>query len=89
MESVQVVIGNQEYKLLGNPDIIQKAALEVNTHFDNLNNSNIAASKTSTVPILTALNLAEEKILSEDRNQQISDYISTELDKMIEFLQDS
>jgi cell division protein ZapA (FtsZ GTPase activity inhibitor) len=88
MESVQVVIGNQEYKLKGDLEIIQKAALEVNNHFEMLNQQ-IGTSKTNTVPILTALNIAEEKILSNDRNQSISNYISAELDKMIEFLKDS
>lgn len=66
MNSVKVKIGNKEYNLNGDRDLIVRSANEVNNQLNLLQNSS-SEIKGDILPILTALNIAESKILEIDK----------------------
>lgn len=66
MNSVKVKIGNQDYNLNGDSDLIIRSANEVNEHLKLLQNSSSNLSS-DILPILTALNIAESKITEIDK----------------------
>ncbi len=66
MNSVKVKIGNQDYNLNGDSDLIIRSANEVNEHLKLLQNSS-SSLNSDVLPILTALNIAESKITEIDK----------------------
>ena len=65
MNSVKVKIGNKDYNLNGDKDLILKSADEVNRHWNLLQTSSNGLSS-DYLPLLTALNVAESKITEVD-----------------------
>ncbi len=65
MNSVKVKIGNKDYNLNGDRDLILKSAEEVNKHWNLLQSSSNGLSNDN-LPLLTALNIAESKITEVD-----------------------
>jgi len=61
MNSVKVRIGNKEYNLYGDKELIEKSAEEVNRHLKLLQDSSSKIT-IDALPVLTALNIAESKI---------------------------
>lgn len=65
MNSVKVKIGNKDYNLNGDRELILKSADEVNRHWNILQTSSSGLS-VDHLPLLTALNVAESKITEID-----------------------
>lgn len=81
MNSVKVRIGNKEYSLSGDKELILKSADEVNKQLSLLQNS-VGNSQLEALPILTALNIAEMKITEvENLNKEIN-VLKTQLSEM-------
>jgi cell division protein ZapA (FtsZ GTPase activity inhibitor) len=81
MNSVKVRIGNKEYNLNGDKELIEKSAEEVNKHYKILQDS-APNLKIDALPILTALNIAESKI-NEISNLELEiELLKTQLNEM-------
>lgn len=81
MNSVKVRIGNKEYSLSGDKELILKSADEVNKQLSLLQNS-VGNAQLEALPILTALNIAEMKITEvENLNKEIN-VLKTQLSEM-------
>ena len=81
MNSVKVRIGNKEYNLNGDKELIEKSAEEVNKHFKILQDS-APNLKIDALPILTALNIAESKINEISSLQGEIELLKTQLNEM-------
>lgn len=81
-KSIRVSIGGKDYSLSGeNEELLRQSAHEVDSTFVHLKQRTNEQS-TSTLAVLTALNLAEEKIVLEDTVSRWSDSVSSRLDSM-------
>lgn len=81
MNSVKVRIGNNDYNLNGDVDLIKRSANEVNEHLKLLQNSS-SDIKPDVLPILTALNIAESKFTEIDKLEQEITQLKTSLTEM-------
>lgn len=86
-KTVRVKIGGQEYNLRSDDDARVRAISErVDTQMQHLRNK-IQDQSTSTLAILTALNIAEKEYESLEQARADTTYIVAELEKMSAFLQ--
>jgi cell division protein ZapA (FtsZ GTPase activity inhibitor) len=84
LKSIKVEIGNKEYRLTGEPELVEESRSAVNEQIEQLRMSN-GKQNGDTLSVLAALNIAEEKIIFERQTQnQIQSTIS-EIEKLTEF----
>ncbi|MBS4000475.1 MAG: cell division protein ZapA [Desulfobulbaceae bacterium] len=87
-KSFKVTIGGIEYKLTGdNEDLLRRAASEVDTHFSQIREQYSVSVSVNTLSVLSALNIAENKIKSEEKLKSDSEYLKTELNRMCDTLE--
>ncbi len=86
-KSIKVIIGGREFRLYGDDEeLIQRAAEEVNTKIKDIESTQ-SHLPANTVSILSALNLAEEKLKTEKDKEAKLDKLESELKKMCDFLE--
>jgi len=89
MKTVRVKIGNQEYNLRSdNETKLRAVADHVDRQFRQLQTATQEPS-TATLSMLTALNVAEEAYELRQQQHVDNEYLASEIEKMIQFLQQS
>lgn len=87
VETIRVTIRGKEFTLRGdNPDVISKAAKEVDSTMEQIQQRSNDQS-TSTISVLGALNIAEKYIQEQNIREQEQAYIVSELSSMVSFLE--
>jgi len=84
LKSIKVEIGNKEYRLTGEPELIEESRSVVNGQIDLLRMSN-GKQNGDTLSVLAALNIAEEKILFEKQTRNQIQSTINEIEKLTEF----
>lgn len=88
-KTIKTVIGGREYNLKGEDEnIIVATADEVNSQLENLV-KNTGELQRDSLPILAALNIAELKIKQNLENENNNNYLTDELNKMSDLLNNS
>lgn len=86
-KTVRVKIGGQEYNLRSDDEAKVRAISErVDNQMQQLRHK-IQDQSTSTLAVLTALNIAEKEYESLEQSKTDTDYVVAELEKMSAFLQ--
>lgn len=88
MSSVKIKIGDKEYPLTGDEELIRQSADVVNTQMEDIK-KHISDKSPETLSVLVALNIAEQKILKESKVENDLNFITDELLKMMEHLDSS
>jgi len=81
-------IGNFQLKLTGDKTKILESAEEVNSQLKILSDSKYDL-KQSDLPIMAALNLAEQGILNKDKHNSNINFVLEEVNKMAEHIKNS
>ncbi|MBM2813567.1 MAG: hypothetical protein HW421_329 [Ignavibacteria bacterium] len=85
---INVWIAGRQYRLVGEEDdIIQKAAEELNTQYEELRRR-YSNEETTTLTVLAALNIAEKYIRSEIQNEINTKYVAVQLTKMTKTIEE-
>jgi cell division protein ZapA (FtsZ GTPase activity inhibitor) len=88
-ETINFEIGGQTYKLVGNnKELTELAATLVNEKYNSIKSVSQSANNREIALMLTALNLAEEKVSLSRQNSLEEDAILLEIEKMISFVQE-
>ena len=86
-KSVKVIIGNKEFTLKGEDEVlIDQAAHEVDSQLGELNKRNSAESP-ETLSILAALNIAEKYYKGRLQDEANVKFVIDELNKMTEYIE--
>ncbi len=86
LQSVNVKIGGQEYKLRSDDEAkVRHLAEKVDVKIQHLRHK-IKEPSTTALTVLTALNIAEEGYELEQRSRFDLEYLSSELEQMGDFL---
>lgn len=86
-KTVRVKIGGQEYNLRSDDDVrVHAISDRVDTQMQQLRNR-IHDQSTTTLAVLTALNIAEKEYDQIEQSKADTDYVVAELGKMSRFLQ--
>lgn len=87
-KSFKVTIGGVEYKLTGdNEELLRKAAAEVDTQFSQIREQYNVSVSVNTLSVLSALNIAENKIQTEEKQKSDKEYLKAELNRMCDTLE--
>lgn len=87
-ETINFEIGGQTYKLVGNNrELTELAAKLVNDKYNSITNVSQAANNREVALMLTALNLAEEKVFLTKEITNDEEVFSIEVEKMTNFVQ--
>lgn len=87
-ETINFEIGGQTYKLVGNNrELTELAAKLVNEKYNSITNVSQAANNREVALMLTALNLAEEKVFLTKEIANDEEVFSLEVEKMTNFIQ--
>lgn len=90
MKTIKVNIGGKEYSLAGdNEQLVRQTANEVDSQMVDLVGSHGELADDKALPILTALNIAEAKILQAMQADNDRSFVVDELKKMTESLKQS
>ena len=88
-KTIKVIIGGRDYNLVGDDDkMLLEISDEVNQTLSEIERS-AGGMSSSTLAILTALNIAEKKHNVERLREYDNSFITTELTKMAEFLDEA
>lgn len=86
--SFKVVIGGVEYKLTSQDEVmLKKAAEEVDTQLNQIRRQYSATVPVNTLSVLAALNIAQNKLMTQNKYNEAKNYLKTELNKMCETLE--
>jgi cell division protein ZapA (FtsZ GTPase activity inhibitor) len=86
--SFKVVIGGVEYKLTSQDEVmLKKAAEEVDTQLNQIRRQYSATVPVNTLSVLAALNIAQNKLTTQNKYNEAKNYLKTELNKMCETLE--
>ncbi len=86
--SYKVVIGGVEYKLTSQDEVmLKKAAEEVDSQLSQVRRQYSATVPVNTLSILAALNIAQNKLSTQNKYNESKNYLKTELNKMCETLE--
>jgi len=89
MKTVRVKIGNQEYNLRSDNEAkLRAVADQVDRQFRQVQAATQEPS-TATLSMLAALNVAEEGYELRQQQQVDNEYLASEIEKMMQFLQQS
>jgi len=88
LSSIKVQIGDKEYPLTGDENLIRQAADMVNTQLEDIK-KHIGDRSPETLSVLVALNIAERKILHESKTENDLNFITDELMKMMDHIDSS
>ncbi|GAB5466043.1 MAG: hypothetical protein Kapaf2KO_14790 [Candidatus Kapaibacteriales bacterium] len=87
---IDVVINGKKFTLEGeDPETVQKTANLVQSHIETLAGQYGSISSADTLPILAALNIAEEKLISEAENSISTDKVVSEINNLTEGMKQS
>ncbi|MBL7998797.1 MAG: cell division protein ZapA [Candidatus Kapabacteria bacterium] len=86
MNSVTVTIGGKDYNLRGDEEKTRRAAGEVNTVLQTLQ-QRMGDQSTATLSVLSALNIAEKYHDSHDQHNADMQYLMQEFSSMTEYLE--
>ena len=87
-ETINFEIGGQTYKLVGNnKELTEMAASLVNEKYNSIKNVSQSANNREIALMLTALNLAEEKVSLNKQKIQDEETLLLEIDKMTSYVQ--
>lgn len=87
-ETINFEIGGQSYKLVGNnKELTELAAAMVNEKYNSIKNVSQSANNREIALMLTALNLAEEKVSLDKRLLIEQESLLAEFQKLLNFLQ--
>jgi cell division protein ZapA (FtsZ GTPase activity inhibitor) len=88
-ETINFEIGGQTYKLVGNnKELTELAASLVNEKYNSIKSVSQSANSREIALMLTALNLAEEKVSLSRKNAMDEVAVLSEIDKMIRYVQE-
>ena len=85
-KSIRVKIGGKDYNLRGeNEEMMKLAAAEVSDQLEILKSSKLE-EPLATLSLLTALNIAEQKFISQKQMEVDHNFIINELTNMVDYL---
>lgn len=86
-KAIRVTLGGKDLTLRGdNEESIKKSVREVNLQIQTLQQS-LREQSTPTLTLLAALNLAERCLVAEEGRTEDVSYMTTEVDKMANYLE--